>query len=59
MGMSADEVVDLYAGGGRGGGVGGEREGRGWVWEYGITYGGFDGMGLSQNRWEVASKIHL
>lgn len=31
------EVVDLHAGSGRGGGVGGQREGRGWVREYWIS----------------------
>jgi hypothetical protein len=33
------EVVDLHAGSGRGGGVGGEREGRGRVREYWISKG--------------------
>lgn len=40
------EVVDLHAGSGRGGGVGGEREGRGRVREYRIS------------KWKEAIRLH-
>lgn len=56
------EVVDLHAGSGRGGGVGGEREGRGRVREYRIsrTEGGHTTSFVKVHRLlKVASKIQL